>query len=623
MRQLYAEVIPLLRLPKNLGVFDYSVPPGLSTRLSPSDIVEIPYRKKNVLGAVKKIKTQPFSQKIAIQPIAGLVCKNFLCPYQLELALWMSEYYWQSPSLVLRAILPKISKRKLVQVSDSLKKIRFKNAINPGEKNILLFEIILPHSLRIFGKKILKEKKQILVLVPEISSMRHVGLFYKKIYPRARIAEFSSEISQAQILALWTGILQKKYDIILGTRSAVFAPLVSPGLIIVHSEDDASLKQWDQNPRYHARDVALKISELTGCPIFLLSPGPKVTTYARALKNFHILPPGDNGVEKIVDMREYGAKFNNSFSEYLLERLKNISGQAILLQNKKGFSSLAICKNCGYIPHCQKCLAPQATSDGDEKLFCRRCGNKISFPVHCPKCQYPIFSFLGHGTEKIYYEIKKIFPQISSAHFDGNLNKHESQQVIQDFLNKKTKMLVATQAIFNELPPEFVCDIIAVISADIFLFTPDYLASEKTFQLLRYSKIFSKECIIQTYTPSHYSLASITSHQWKNFYSRELLERRRFRYPPYSRIARIIIKSAYNEQAKKQSMQISEKLQYIVSKNSLPVEILGPLPSSRALVRGKYQWNIILKILKPGIDLTALQKLIPEDIIDIDPNALS
>lgn len=624
-KYLYAEISPLIKLPKALGSFDYLIPQELQDHINPGDLVEIPYRSKKIHGIVIKAKNNPFRKNIAIKPIIKKVSQDFLASYHLELALWMSRYYYQSPSLIFRSILPTIPKRIKENIIDTKRlevKISTKESSPEYKKILYVGEEKFSDYADIINLHI-KNNKQILILVPEISSIQYYAKEYEKYFPKEIISLVNQDSAKSKVLHTWQKIAKNEVKIIIGTRRVIFSPCKNLGLIIMHNEDDISFKQWDQNPRYHARDVALKIAELTSAQIILTSHSPKTTTYAKKFKDFHLIVsfPKENSV-RVIDMRdEIKNKQYSIISSHLHEKISSLKGQAILFVNKKGSSSFVLCKECGYVPKCQVCGLAYSFYDTSEKnLRCNNCAISTNLEKKCNQCKGIIFKFVGSGTQKISNVLAEQFPNMSVARLDGDTDEKESTQIIKNFISGDTQILIGTQAIFNSLPPNMKVDLCAIVSADTFLSIPDYLASEKTFSMIINAMFYGKHSVIQTYNPQNFSIRCASLYDYEKFYNGELQSRKKFFYPPFSRLIKIISQDDSSQKAEKSSYKIFHEIQKKIRERVDDIEVLGPIPSSTVMTRGRYRWVVILKIKNNKTQIQDIMDTVPDSaLIDVDP----
>lgn len=626
MEKKYAQIIPILKLPKSLGIFSYKLPDEFHNTLRKGDLVSIPFRKTSVKGVVYSIEKPKYILS-EIKNIFALLEKNFLQGYQLDLIEWMSEYYFQSPAVILKAMVPfipkKIPKEEKSQGREFPKITKTETAKklyhHPSKKILALGSLALEDEIALLSL-FLEEKKQALVLFPEVSLTQRSLSEYEKYFP-SRVLSLTSSFSKGAQYRVWKKIRSGEPIILIGTRKAIFSPFPYLGLILIHEEEDASYKQWDKNPRYHARDVLMQISEFTKSKIIIQSIAPETQTYAKTLKNFTLFPLNlPKGKIEFVDMRNEPHHYpKHSLSETLEEALKEFSGTAVLLINQRGDATSVLCGDCGLVARCPQCELPYTYYQNEiGMLRCHQCNTSSALAKLCPHCHGARFRFYGMGTKSVVKDVQKLYPEYVVARIDSDISSSRREEIVREFLLKKIKILVATQTIFNELLFHKTIDLFALISADTFLFIPEYTSTEKTFRLILSACTFGKRVIIQTHNPENYGIRFGAKCDYRGFYLHELSYRKKFEYPPYSKFIKCISQSYEREKAENSA----EKLAMILKKTSRGknIEILGPYPAATLFTRGRYRWHVLIKIKNPREDISSLIKLVPHDfLIDVDP----
>lgn len=614
----YAEIVPILRLPKRLGVFDYSIPRELLNNVSVGDRVTIPFGKKNVDGIVTTIKNRASEKIPRAKDIISLYGEKLLLPYQIKLAFWMAQYYFQSPASIFNAILPKIPKRAKIQVQTSF---ITQHANTKQSKKIIIGNINSRMLANEINKYILQDK-QVLMLLPEISSVAQMVFNIKKYFSSDIFIAATSAISPAKIYDNWRKIFYNKVKIVVGTRKSVFFPYYNLGLIVICNEEDMSYKQWDQNPRYHTRDVALKISELTRCDVILQSLAPSVATYSKIFKGFTLEYQKHKTKTQLVDMRnEKKYKQYSIISSKLQNELKQLKDQAILIVNSKGFASFVHCSDCGFIPACEHCSIPYSYHTYPSTLLmCKNCKISKLLELLCPRCKNPKFTIVGYGTQKVLQEIQRIIPHKACERVDNDVPDSQMQEIIKKFITKKIQILIATNILTSELPIDYSVAISAIVSADTFLSIPHYLSHEKTFQIIQYVKSLGGKSIIQTHNPKNAAIALSVKDSFEAFYKKELSERKKFHYPPFSKFIKIISQDASEASAEKQLDDLSKKISTTIKENSYSHEIIGPIKPYHSYVRARHRSQLLVRIHDPRDNLEKIIKEIPEHfLVDVDP----
>jgi len=456
----------------------------------------------------------------------------------------------------------------------------------------------------------LKKGKTSIVLVPEISLTPQMVERFKNRFGD-NIAALHSALSEGEKYDEYRRISRGEAKIVIGARSAVFAPLKNIGIIIIDEEHSDSYKQSDPSPRYHARDIAIIRSKYHNCSVLLGSATPSLESMARAEKSVYKLlelPHRINGKNlpkvDIVDMNKEIKKVKGHFSLELLDKIKerlNNKEQVILLLNRRGYSSFVTCKNCGYTfkcPHCDITLTYHKTSN---TLRCHYCGHGEKVYSECPSCKEKALSNLGIGTEKVEEELNNIFPssKILRMDFDTTSKKGMHEKMIEDFKNHKYDILLGTQMVSKGLDFKDVT-LVGVINADTSLNIPDFRSSENTFSLLSQvagrSGRSEKEgvVVIQTYNPDHYAIALTKNHDYQSFYKQEMMIRRQLKYPPYYYICNIRVSGKDKDYILNEALKIKKSFE----RNFTSTTILGPSSSSLFKINNIYRYNIILKYKK-------------------------
>ncbi len=517
-------------------------------------------------------------------------------------------------------------------------------------------------------KAVLDQGKQAIVLVPEISlTPQTIRRFAARF--SGRLAIIHSRLSLGERYDTWRRIRAGDVDVVIGPRSALFAPLRRLGLIVVDEEHEGSYKQ-EMTPRYHARQVAVKLAELAGAVVILGSATPDLVSYYRAQRGeyrllrlpkrimghrrrieeqresyrleatgykflsdeacYTDLPP-----VRIVDMREELKAGNREiFSRALqgaLHETLDESQQAILFLNRRGAATFVMCRDCGHVLRCRRCEVPltyhlRRHGTGEPQLVCHHCNRHEPVPQVCPDCESKRIKFFGVGTQRVEAIVNRLFPQARTLRWDRDTTggKWSHEAFLQRFIEHEADVLIGTQMIAKGLDLPLVT-LVGVVAADTALHLPDFWASERTFQLLTQvagragRSILGGQVIIQTYTPEHYSVQMASRHDYDGFYEKELAFRREHGYPPFARLAKLV----YVHQNQKRCQEEAERMHRILSNKiarlGLPgADLIGPAACFFERLRGKYRWQIVVRAPDP-------QALLQDVIfprgwrVDIDP----
>lgn len=494
---------------------------------------------------------------------------------------------------------------------------------------------------------ILKQGKSALVLVPEIGLTPQLTDRFRARFGK-KVNVYHSALSDGERYDTWRQMLTAQPQIIIGTRSAIFAPLPNLGLIILDEEHDGSFKQDQPAPTYHARTVAQWRGKLENCPVILGSATPALETLLNvgkcqdaALANYYLslperiqsrpMPPIE-----VVDMRHELQQGNRSiFSRSLqnaLEQLQEKGQQGILFIHRRGHSTFVSCRSCGYVvecPYCDVSLSYHHTHEGAaEVLQCHYCNFRRSHPRSCPECSSPYLKFFGSGTQRVVQELAKALPNLRLIRFDSDTTRTKGahRTLLTRFANGEADLLVGTQMLTKGLDLAQVT-LVGVVSADGLLNLADYRASERAFQTL--TQVAGRagrgddpgRVIMQTYSPQHPVIKAVQRYDYDAFTTQELEERAVLNYPPYGKLILLKLTSLDAIEVETTAEAIAD---YLIEQET-NYEILGPAPASIMRVARRYRWQILLKFpldVPVELKISELRSLCPSGVsfsIDVDP----
>ncbi len=480
------------------------------------------------------------------------------------------------------------------------------NFINTNE-TFLLYGVTGSGKTNVYMKVIedvIKNNKTAILLVPEISLTPQIIKRFTSYF--SNIAVLHSGLSDGEKYDEWRKINEGKVNIVIGARSAIFAPLKNIGVIIIDEEHSQTYKQ-ENNPRYNAIDIAKERCKYHNCPLILGSATPSLESFARAKKNVYKLLElknryNNNTMPKveIIDMNKEFKKASGYFSNTLIDQIKETlerKEQVILFLNRRGYSSFLTCSSCGYVEKCPNCDISLTYHKSSNMLRCHYCGYATKRKKLCPKCQEE-FKDYGIGTEKVEEELKSLIKdaKIIRMDVDTTTTKNAHAKIINSFLEEKYNILVGTQMIAKGLDFPNVT-LVGVLNADIGLNFPDFRSSETTFSLLNQvlgrSGRGNKEgkVLIQTFNPEHYAIAYTKNHDYLGFYNEEMKIRKILKYPPYYYICSIKIISKDYNLASKSSYDVVNYLKQNI-KNEI---ILGPSVCNVFKLNNNYRFQIIIK----------------------------
>lgn len=474
--------------------------------------------------------------------------------------------------------------------------------------------------------EVLNQGKTAIMLVPEISLTPQMVQRFKSRFGE-HVAVMHSGLSQGEKYDEWRKIERGEAEVVVGARSAIFAPIENIGVIIVDEEHEASYKQ-EETPRYHARDLAIWRSEYHHCPVVLGSATPSLESRARAQKNVYqrlrltqranqaaTLPTID-----VVDMRqevENGnvSSFSMSLQEKLQERLEK-NEQSVLLLNRRGYSSFVMCRDCGYVLPCPNCDISLTLHMDSKTMKCHYCGHEERIPYRCPNCGQDKIRYYGTGTQKVEEELQTLLPdsRILRMDVDTTRRKGAHEKILRTFGEGQADILLGTQMIAKGLDFPNVT-LVGVLNADTALNLPDFRSSERTFQLL--TQVSGRagraekpgEVIIQSFNPEHYAIQLAKAQDYKDFYTKEMYIRHRGDYPPYYFTVQITASHPEENEAAKQMFQIATKLKQGLSPQAI---LLGPTPNAIMRVNNRYFYQVIIKYKQEPM----LQPLLKEILTD-------
>lgn len=482
------------------------------------------------------------------------------------------------------------------------------------------FPVTLFHGVTSSGKteiyirlieEVIASGKQVLYLLPEIALTAQL-VTRLTAYFGNQVAVFHSKYTNNERIETWQQVLRasEKAKVVIGARSALFLPFQDLGLIVIDEEHEQTFKQQDPAPRYHARDAAIVLANYHGAKVLLGSATPSIESYTNvnagkygyvALKERYgkVLPPEI----VLVDLKDkYKRKqmtghFSDTLTEAIAEMLAN-GRQVILFQNRRGFSPWVECMSCGHVPQCPQCDVSLTYYKYKNQLRCHYCAYHIANPTHCHYCHSTDISTKGFGTEQIEQELKALFPAKNSWRMDQDTTRgrHGYEKIIDAFKNREIDILIGTQMLAKGLHFDNV-GLVGILNADNMLYQPDFRAFERAYQLMVQvagragRKDIRGTVMIQTYNPNHNIIRQVTDNDYEGMYREQLYERHNFKYPPYYRIVRVVMKHKDYEKLKDAAMWL-----YNVLYQNLNVPVLGPEEPAISRIRNEYIRTIMVKI---------------------------
>jgi len=655
---MYAEVAVCLPLSRTF-VYKIGEPVEIGCR------VTVPFRKRDMEGFVVGVRNEGLDD-IEIHPITNIIDQApLLRPEVFRLCRWISEYYVSPLGEVLKSALPPgISQKHLGKpvgpVGEALRRPPLQLTSDQSLafeaiRNTHGFHTLLLHGVTGSGKTevymraaehFMAAGKSSLILIPEIALTPQLTDRFSERFPR-RIAILHSSLTKRQRIDEWLRIYAGEASIVIGTRSAVFAPLENLGLIVVDEEHETTYKQ-DEVPRYNARDTAVMRAKLAHAVVVLGSATPSMESFHNAESGKYRHLSLTTRVEdralpdvEIVNMREeYAAEgkqvvFSRRLLQAIAARLER-DEQTMILLNRRGYAAFLLCRRCGYNFQCNACSVAMTYHRSIDKLLCHYCGLARRPPARCPECDSEYIYYVGEGTERLEHDLTKLYPDARIGRVDRDTMRHirDFERVLGGFRDGEIDVLVGTQMIAkgHDFPR---VTLVGVIGADAPLAFPDFRAAERTFQLLtqvagRSGRGDQKgEVVIQSYFPDHYTFQLAVTQRFEDFYARESRYRKAMFYPPFTALAGLVVMDRDPSRAATLARTVGE---FLDSVRTNAIRILGPAPAPLEKIKRVHRHQLLIKSASRSalhLMLNRLERYIEEKkigptrvIIDVDPVSL-
>jgi primosomal protein N' (replication factor Y) (superfamily II helicase) len=656
---LYAEVAVEAGRSLDRETYTYAVPEGVE--LVPGHRVWVPFGRRSSYGYVVSLHAE--KPEIEVREVERADPSPLLLPYQMELARVVADHYWAPLIECLRAMLPpRVRGGRSSGAGPSKRQTRHSQLLayavptrppfaGPAlrEEQAAALDLIrdqravLLHGVPASGKtevymaaaaEALASGLRVLVLVPEISlSPQLVERFSSRL--AVPLAVLHSQLTELERAQQWWRARRGEVDLVIGSRSAVFAPIPRLGLICLDEEGSSAYKQ-DRTPRYEAGWVARRLADSTGAKLVLGSATPSVSTYNEARSGRLALAElprrisGQRAEIELVDMREERHRGNRQpLSRRLLETVNHAlenEEQAILFLNRRGAATFLLCRDCGRSVQCPQCSVSMVQHLELDGLACHYCGYERPMPAYCPYCGSREIRGLGIGTQRLEGAVRRLWPQARVLRLDRDAARGPDAyfEILETFASRRADILVGTQLVTRGLDLEAVTAV-GVVDADLPLHFPDYRSAEVTFDLVSQAAGRAgrsrrpARVIVQTSNPEHYSLRRAQAGDYLGFYLDELPSRQAFEFPPYTELAVLTYANADPERAADTAREAAELLAaWLLRERIQGVKLLGPSPAFIHRLRGDYRWQLTLK----GEALERVRRLAPSGrgwSYDIDP----
>ncbi len=631
----FADVI----VPRHLHrTFTYGIPASLRSRIRVGSLVRVPLGPSTVPGVVVALSSAqpPLPVKARATPIrmrdilavADESADATVPPDVLELTRQVAEYYLAPRGQCVRLILPAMPGARdttrarrtshdhskpsaSVPSTDSVQLPpadtppwwpRFQKALADNRHDAWLVEDALPRRWALLlhaAEDVLARKKTVLLISPEIRRATALAALSLRRWPD-RVAQLHSELPPVVRAREWRRIQAGTVDIVVGTRSAVFAPLRALGLIGVDDEDDTSLKE-QQEPHYHAREVAMMRARQHGAVLLLGTAHPSIDTWQSiGASPTHASAPAPHAAVRLVDLRQTPPR--TLLSEPMLAGIRTAleaKTGVILFANRKGFAAALHCRDCGASPACPRCSVSLTLYRRANRLACRYCGATEPIPDTCPVCRSSRVEPVGSGTERLEEELRRLFPDARIGRLDRDTARTPEQaaRLRNGIAEGQLDLLIGTQLLFQDMPIQpvgFVC----IPHADAGLHRPDFRSAERTYHALRDAIGLARDegqVVLQTALPDHHVIASIAHGVPARFYEQELAFRRALGYPPFAHLISLCVSGKTEAAVRAAAERWATAVKEQGKKSPGPIVVLGPIPASVERVRGRHRWQILVK----------------------------
>ena len=629
----FADVI----VPRHLHrTFTYGIPESLRSQIRVGSLVRVPLGPSTVPGVVVTVSSEgpslPATTRAAprrvrdILAVADESADATIPPDILELTRQVADYYLAPWGQCLRLILPALpgareaprTRRASPQRQEITASIpptgsfqlpaaeappwwpRFQAALSRHSHETFLIEDTPPRRWAIILEAVdcaLREKKPVLLISPEIRRASALAALSLRRWP-GRVAQLHSDLPPAARACEWRRIQTGAADIVIGTRSAVFAPLRAPGLICVDDEDDSSLKE-EREPHYHAREVALMRARQHGAVLLLGTAHPSVDTQQHT-DTHSTHRATSQATIRLIDLRQTPPR--TLLSEPMLAGIRaalDANTGAILFANRKGFASALHCRDCGASPACPQCSVSLTLYKRANRLTCRYCGASHAIPDACPTCRSSRLEPVGSGTERLEEELRRLFPDARIGRLDRDTARTPEQAA--RFRNGiaagELDVLIGTQLLFQGMPIQPV-GFVGISYADTGLHRPDFRSAERTYHALRDAVGLARpdgQVVLQTILPDHHVIASIAAGDPTRFYEQELAFRRALGYPPFAHLISLCVSGKTEATVHAAAERWAAAVKEHGRKYPGVVTILGPIPATVERLRGRHRWQILVK----------------------------
>ena len=616
-------------------------------KLSTGTVVEVPLREGRSLGVV--LRNGGSHPKISIKQLSAVHGDVKLPSAQLQLLAWLRKYYPAPLSTIVQLFLPSAvtssnSNQKSTQTTTSLPGLTSEqqHAIKllsktPGQAALLHGDTGVGKT-RVYlelARKVLAKGQSVIVLVPEIGLTPQMIAFFESQFPN-QVRSINSGRTDKQRRETWWQIQQSlEPQIVIGPRSALFAPLENIGLIVIDEAHDKGYKQ-DKLPYYDATRVAAKLASISGALCLYGTATPRVADYWHLSRHNTPIVRMSQQIHKDIKTPEHlivdsGERKNfdrsSIFSESMLQSIAESMArneQVLVFLNRRGTARFVSCSVCGWHAACTNCDTPLTYHGDKHQIQCHTCGITKPVPTACPNCQSPELRYQRRGTKALQSELEKLFPSARIGRFDSDNTRTETlASQYQNVADSNIDIIIGTQVIAKGLDLAHL-SLVCVPQADTSAYLPDYTADEQTFQLLK--QVIGRvgrtnkpsRVIIQTYLPNSPIIRAAVDNNWQKFYDQQLVHRKKYNFPPFAYLLQLTTIKATPASAQRSAQKLKDNIQNVNKK----CEVLGPAPRFHEKIGGKYQWQLVVKSSKRQDLLDIIATLPSGWRYNIDPSDL-
>lgn len=618
---MFASIVPSIKLPRDVGAFDYAIPDAFFLLVQRGSVVTVPWRGRNIDGLVLAVSQKSFVPSSRVKPIVGVTCATPLPEELVATIEWMSGYYAVSIGTILHALLPSTPKRKVRVVPEKMTQTTSQKK-SKANVRMQLYESFVEKCSTVSSlvSAACTRKESAIIIVPHLADIAPLKKILNDICSD-NIILFHGDLTPTKLWESWRRALEDGPVTVIGTRMAILAPVSRLGAIIITESDSPDLKQYDQNPRFDARMTARCRSTKSGATLTLMSHAPRAEDVALAAPI--VQKKSKTSTPTLVDITaSVRTTEEKLLSPSALDAISDalLSKKSVLLfHNRRGTATAVLCRECSSVFRCSAC-GVALTMHGSDRLHCHRCGTIMALNASCPKCSGSSFRLLGAGTARVESVLATHFPDANIVRYDADTRRPVGAT--------NADILVGTQLLLHdiaELPWEGKpFGAVIATSVDDLLVQTGFRASEEAWRtvsaLIDVANEWEAKCILQTLDGENPKIRSLLLES-KEFMKKELEDRRRAGFPPYSTLITVTTLGVNEQEARTKAARLTKDLTQLFKEN---VQVNGPMRPRTPLRHGTWRSVVVMKTKRVSQALAAHLKTLPEDhLVDRDPEYLS